>query len=77
MEFDQYKKKTFTKYWNNFSEQPKKFISTSIFFKRLKKFLNKFLGFTISIGIKRNETQRDEADISYPVEQNIKNIEII
>ena len=72
MEFDQYKKKTFTKYWNNFSEQPKKFISTSIFFKRLKKNLNKFLGFTISIRIKRNETQRDEAYISYPVEQNIK-----
>jgi hypothetical protein len=72
LEFDQYKKKTFTKYWNNFSEQPKKFISTSIFFKRLKKLLNKFLGFTISIRIKKNETQRDEAYISYPVEQNIK-----
>ena len=72
MKFDQYKKKTYTKYWNNFSEQPKKFISASIFFKRLKKFLNKLLGFTISIRLKKNKPQKDEAYISYPVEQNIK-----
>ena len=72
MEFDQYKKKTYTKYWNNFSEQPKKFINTSLFFKKLKKVLNKFLGFTISIRIKKNKPQKDEAYISYPVEQNIK-----
>mgnify|MGYP001347055606 CR=1 FL=1 len=72
MEFNYQKKKTYTKYWNNFSEQPKKFIGTSMFFKRLKKFLNNLLGFTISIRLKKNKPQKDEAYISYPIEENIK-----
>ena len=53
MEFDQYKKKTYTKYWNNFAEKPKIFIGTSIFLKKLKLKLIKFLGFKISIRIKQ------------------------
>ena len=72
MEFDQHKKKTYTRYWNNFSEKPKKFIVTSMFFKRLKKYLNKFLGFKISVRINQNKPQKDEAYISYPIENIIK-----
>ena len=72
MEFDQNKKKTYTKYWNNFSEKPKKFINTSIFLKKLKKYFNKFLGFKISIRVNKNKSQKDEAYVSYPVEKIIK-----
>ena len=72
MEFDQHKKKTYTKYWNNFSEKPKNFISTSIFFKKMKKYLYKLLGFKISIRINKNKPQKDEAYVSYPIEQIIK-----
>ena len=72
MEFDQHKKKTYTKYWNNFSEKPKNFIGTSIFLKKLKKYLNKLLGFKISIRINKNKPQKDEAYVSYPIEQIIK-----
>ena len=72
MEFDQHKKKTYTKYWNNFSEKPKNFISTSIVFKKMKKYLYKLLGFKISIRINKNKPQKDEAYVSYPIEQIIK-----
>ena len=72
MEFDQHKKKTYTKYWNNFYEKPKNFISTSIFFKKMKKYFYKLLGFKISIRINKNKPQKDEAYVSYPIEQIIK-----
>ena len=72
MKFDQHKKKTYTKYWNNFSEKPKNFIGTSVFFKKLKKSLNKFLGFKISIRVNKNKPQKDEAYVSYPIEKVIK-----
>ena len=72
MEFDQHKKKTYTNYWNNFSEKPKKFSGTSIFLKKFKKYLNKFIGFKISIRINKNKPQKDEAYVSYPIENIIK-----
>ena len=72
MKFDQHKKKTYTNYWNNFSEKPKNFIGTSVFFKKLKKSLNKFLGFKISIRVNKNKPQKDEAYVSYPIEKVIK-----
>ena len=72
MKFDQHKKKTYTKYWNNFSEKPKNFIGTSVFLKKLKKSLNKFLGFKISIRVNKNKPQKDEAYVSYPIEKVIK-----
>ena len=65
-------KKTYTKYWNNFSEKPKNFIGTSVFLKKLKKSLNKFLGFKISIRVNKNKPQKDEAYVSYPIEKIIK-----
>jgi hypothetical protein len=72
LKFDQHKKKTYTKYWNNFSEKPKNFIGTSVFLKKLKKSLNKFLGFKISIRVNKNKPQKDEAYVSYPIEKVIK-----
>ena len=72
MEFDQYKKKTYTKYWNNFSEKPKKLINTSIFLKKLKKYIINFLGFKISIRINKNKPNEDEAYVSYPIENIVK-----
>lgn len=74
MEFDQYKKKTYTKYWNNFAEKPKIFIGTSIFLKKLKLKLIKFLGFKISIRIKKNKPQKNEAYLSYTFEKSIKSL---
>jgi hypothetical protein len=38
----------------------------------LKKSLNKFLGFKISIRVNKNKPQKDEAYVSYPIEKVIK-----
>ena len=72
MEFDHHKKKTFTSYWNNFAEKPKKHVIIKSYLKKLKINLNKFLGFKISLRIKKNKPQKDEAYISYPIENDIK-----
>ena len=72
MKFDHFKKKTYTRYWNNFSEKPKKSFYASIFLKKLKKYFNKVLGYKISIRINKNKIQKDEAYVSYPVEKIIK-----
>ena len=72
MEFNYQKKKTYTKYWNNFSEKPRKFNVIVNLFKKLKIILNKFIGFKISIRIKKNTLQKDEAYISYPIENMVK-----
>ena len=72
LKFDHTKKKTYTKYWNNFSEKPKKSFYASKFLKKLNRYLNKFLGFKVSIRINRNKIQKDEAYVSYPVEKIIK-----
>ena len=38
----------------------------------MKKSLNKFLGFKISIRVNKNKPQKDEAYVSYPIEKVIK-----
>ena len=73
MRFDNYKKKTFTSYWNSFSEKPKRLVKYKNYLKNLKLKIVKILGFKISIRIKKNEHHKDEAYISFPVEQIIKN----
>ena len=72
MKFDNYKKKTFTIYWNSFSEKPKRFIRHKNYLKNLKIKIIKLLGFKISIRIKKNKPHKDEAYISFPTEQLIK-----
>ena len=71
MKFDNYKKKTFTSYWNNFSEKPKKLIKYKNYLKNLKFKIVKFLGFKISIRINKNKPQKDEAHISYPTDKTV------
>lgn len=71
MKFDSYKKKTFTRYWNNFSEKPKKLIRYKNYLKNLKLKIVKFLGFKISIRINKNKLHEDEAFISYPIEKTV------
>ena len=68
MKFDFQKKKTYTRYWNNFSEKPKKLIFIRNILKKLKIHINKFLTFKISIRINKKKSQKDEAYISYPTE---------
>jgi len=74
MEFNYYKKKTYTRYWNNFSEKQKKINFLTNLLKKLKVFLNKLIGFKVSIRIKKNTIQKDEAYLSYPVENFVKKI---
>ena len=71
MKFDNYKKKTFTRYWNNFSEKPKKLIKSKNYLKKLKLKIVKFLGFKISIRINKNKAHKDEAHISYPIDKTV------
>ena len=72
MKFDNYKNKTFTRYWNNFSEEPKKFIKFQNYLKNLKLKITKILGFKVSIRIKKNKPNNDEAYTSYPIEKTVK-----
>ena len=69
MKFDNYKKKTFTSYWNNFSEKPKKLIKSKNFLKSLRLKIIKILGFKVSIRINKNKPHKDEAYISYPIDK--------
>ena len=72
MDFDNYKKKTYTKYWNNFSGKPKKIFYGKTFIKKFKKYLYNLVGFKISIRIKKNKLKVDEAYNSYPTDTTIK-----
>ena len=73
LKFDNYKKKTFTSYWNNFSEQPKKLIKSKNFLKSLRLKIIKILGFKVSIRINKNKPHKDEAYISYPIDKIVIN----
>ena len=69
MKFDDYKKKTFTSYWNNFSEKPKRLINSKNYLKNLKLKIIKLLGFKVSIRINKNKPREDEAYTSYPIDK--------
>ena len=69
MKFDNYKKKTFTGYWNNFSEKPRKLIKSKNYLKNLKLKIIKLLGFKVSIRINKNKPHEDEAYTSYPIDK--------
>ena len=72
MKFNYQKKKTYTNYWNNFFEKPKKINPITQSIKKLKIFLSRLIKFKISIRIRRNEAQKDEAYVSYPTENYVK-----
>ena len=69
MKFDNYKKKTFTGYWNNFSEKPRRLIKSKSYLKNLKLKIIKLLGFKVSIRINKNKPHEDEAYTSYPIDK--------
>ena len=72
MKFNYQKKKTYTNYWNNFFEKPKKINPITQSIKKLKFFLSRLIKFKISIRIRRNNAQKDEAYVSYPNENFVK-----
>ena len=71
MQFDKYKKKTFSKDWNNFEKQSKNSSSFAYFLKKTKNFFYKILGFKISLKIiKYNEFKNEEFN-SYQIDKDI------
>jgi hypothetical protein len=72
MKFDYQRKKTFTKYWNNFSTKPKANYNINSFFKKIKDYIFKLLGFKISIKILRYKNKNDDAFVSYQTDFEIK-----
>jgi len=78
--FDLYRKKTFTRYWNNFSQKPKKNQSYLKFLKIIKKYFSRFFGYKLSIKISKNSNTKDETFTSYQVDKyvlNYRNIELL
>ena len=71
--FDEYRKKTFTPFWNNFNTKPKKSPTISFFFKSIKKILKKFIGIKIKIESYKNLKLKDETFISYQISDSIIN----
>ena len=69
MKFDNYKKKTFTSYWNSFSERPQTLNKSKNYLKNLKLKIIKLLGFKVSIRIIKNKPHEDEAYTSYPIDK--------
>ena len=49
MKIDKYKKKTFSKYWNNFGKNSKKIDKFSSVLKKIKQVSHKILGFKIKL----------------------------
>ena len=72
MEFDFHKKKTYTAHWNNFRSKPRKVNPLSVFFKKFKNSIFKFLGFKLSVRLIKNQSQKDEAYSSYVIDLNVK-----
>ena len=71
--FDAYRTKTFTPLWNNFSQKPKKFQLSSIFFKKVKRKLKELIRFQIKIQ-KFNKSNSDyEMFNSYQVNSDVLN----
>ena len=71
--FDPYRKKTFTPYWNHFSMAPKKYQSTSIFIKKIKKIIKKIVPYQFKIQICKRKYIKDEIFYSFQNDKNILN----
>lgn len=72
MEFDFYKKKTYTQHWNNFRTKPRKKSSFTVYFKKLKNSIYNLLGFRLSVRLIKNQSQKDEAYTSFVVDLKVK-----
>lgn len=73
IKFDQYRKKTFTSHWNNFSQKPKKKQNYLKYLKIFKKYISQYFGYKLSIKISRKHNIKDEAFTSYHTDNNIIN----
>ena len=71
IEFDPYRKKTFTTYWNSFSTIPKKSQFTSIILKKIKTLLKDFLPFQIKIQIHKKKNISYEMFSSFQTDKDI------
>ena len=70
-QYDKYRKKTFTTFWNNFNIKPKTSKSPSILIKLIKKFLKKNIGIKIKIDTYKNLEKKDEFFSSYQIDKNL------
>ncbi len=69
--FDQYRKKTFTPFWNNFNTKPKSSKSPSLIIKSLKKFLKKNIGIRIKIETYKSLEKKNAFFSSYQIDKNL------
>ena len=74
MIFDERKKKTFTNYWNNFEQKPKKYTFFSKHFRKIKEKVRKIFGININISIRKTDTIIDGSFTSF--QKNKKLIDI-
>jgi len=75
MIFDERKKKTFTKYWNNFGEKPKKYTIFSKILRKLKVNIRKLFLVNVNISIRKTNTIIDGSFTSYQKNKDIINIQ--
>ena len=75
MIFDERKKKTFTKYWNNFEEKPKKYNYSSKIFRKIKNSVRKIFGFNVNISIRKTEKIVDGSFNSYQKNNQLINLQ--
>ena len=69
--YDEYRKKTFTSFWNNFNIKPKSSKSPSIIIKSLKNFFKKNIGIRIKITSYKSLEKKDEFFSSYQIEKKL------
>ena len=69
--YDQYRKKTFTPFWNNFNIKPKSSKSPSILIKSVKNFLKKNVGIKIKINTYKSLEKKDEFFLSYQIDKDL------
>ncbi len=71
IKFDPLRKKTFTSYWNHFSKKPKKFQSTSLFFKRIKKRIRQVFPYHLKIKVEKKVSNPYEMFSSFQTDITI------
>ena len=71
LKFDTLRKKTYTSYWNHFSNKPKKFQSASLFFKKIKKRVRQLFPYYLKIKIEKNEVKPYEMFYSFKSDKTI------
>jgi hypothetical protein len=71
IKFDPLRKKTYTLYWNNFSKKPKKFQSTHLFFKKIKKIIRQLFPYYLKLRVQKNKVEPYERFTSFQTDTKI------